>query len=236
MILRTARVSLVILASLFFLGLAVSSSPLAPTTRDFSTDLAGRFPRILKLDLVMRDRASSATLNKVHEPSLELSPVATTESFELFSRETTELLKNQLPASLPFRSAIQASAIRHRLDSRLLAAVVEAESNFDPQAVSRRGAVGLTQILPQTDGRGSAELQDPEINLDAGARYLRLLLDQYGGETHLALAAYNAGPGRVNRYRGVPPFAETERYVERVSELYQRHQQGAWPATTAMSP
>ena len=122
-----------------------------------------------------------------------------------------------------FAGEIAAAAERHDLNPRLVAAVVGAESAFDPRAVSRKGARGLMQLMPATAlrfGVEPRELFEPERNLEAGARYLRWLVDRYDGALHLALAAYNAGEGAVDRHGGVPPDRETRRYVLRVYELF----------------
>ncbi len=122
---------------------------------------------------------------------------------------------------LPFGSSIREAAARHALDGVLVASVVWAESKFSPRAVSPRGAVGLMQVMPATAAHlGIANLRDPEANLEAGCRYLRSLVDAYGGDLSLALAAYNAGPAMVARYDGIPPFRETRRYVARVLARY----------------
>lgn len=118
----------------------------------------------------------------------------------------------------PFGNLIHAAAAKHGLDENLLALVIAQESNFDPKAVSRRKARGLMQLMPRT----AAELEvmnvlDPAQNIDAGAHYLRELLDRYGGNLSFALAAYNAGPEMVDRYGGIPPFPETQRYVRRIT-------------------
>lgn len=107
------------------------------------------------------------------------------------------------------------------LDPHLIRAVIHAESNFDPFAVSPKGAQGLMQLMPQT----ARELQvsdvfDPRENIDGGARYLRYLLDIYHQDISLALAAYNAGPEKVNTHRGIPPFPETQNYVQKVLQIY----------------
>jgi soluble lytic murein transglycosylase-like protein len=108
-------------------------------------------------------------------------------------------------------------AARHDLEPALLAAVAKVESNFDPFAVSHKGACGILQLLPETAQRfGVDDLFDLEQNLDGGARYLRWLLDRFEGDTELALAAYNAGENAVDRYGGIPPYPETKAYVVRV--------------------
>lgn len=116
----------------------------------------------------------------------------------------------------PYAAEIEAAAKRHGLDPRLLEAVVRAESAYNPRAVSPKGAQGLMQIMPQTAAMlGLDDPFDPEANLDAGARYLRGLLDRFG-DLPRALAAYNAGPAAVERHGGLPPYAETRRFVEHV--------------------
>jgi soluble lytic murein transglycosylase-like protein len=150
------------------------------------------------------------------------------ESFEVFRRFHGEAPRSAVLSTLPYGRAIHRSAARHGLDPLLLASIVEIESGFDPEAVSRRGAAGLMQVMPSTAGTGRAELCDPELNLDAGARYLRSLLSRYQGDLELALAAYNAGPTNVRRYGGVPPFRETRGYVDKVLEIYVDHHRRVW--------
>jgi soluble lytic murein transglycosylase-like protein len=110
----------------------------------------------------------------------------------------------------------------HGLDPRLVAAVVQVESAFDGNAVSRKGAIGLMQLMPETAAVLAVDdPYDPDQNLRGGTAYLRRLLDRYDGRLELALAAYNAGPEAVDRYGGVPPYAETRDYVRRVLRLYE---------------
>jgi len=114
----------------------------------------------------------------------------------------------------PFGNLIHAAAAKHGVDESLITWVIAAESNFNPRAVSRRRAQGLMQLLPKTATFYSvANIFDPAENIDAGTRYLKDLLARYRGDLRLALAAYNAGPDMVERYGGVPPFPETQKYV-----------------------
>jgi len=117
--------------------------------------------------------------------------------------------------------AINKAADRHAVDPNLVRALVKVESNFNPNAVSRKGAMGLMQLMPQT----ARQLRltnpfNPEENVDAGVRHLKELLDSYGGDVRLSLAAYNAGAGAVARSAGIPHYAETRNYVKRITQLY----------------
>jgi hypothetical protein len=119
------------------------------------------------------------------------------------------------------RALAAAAARRHGLDPELVLAVVAVESGFRPQAVSPKGAQGLMQLMPKTASElGVADAFDPEQNLDGGVRHLGSLLSLYDGDVRRALAAYNAGEGAVARHNGVPPYAETRAYVERVLARY----------------
>jgi soluble lytic murein transglycosylase len=110
---------------------------------------------------------------------------------------------------------------QHQLHPALIRAVIKAESDFDPLAVSRAGAVGLMQLMPQTAKRFDVrDLYDPEDNIAGGTKYLRQLLDRFRGNLPLALAAYNAGENVVERYRALPPIDETRQYVRRVLHYY----------------
>jgi soluble lytic murein transglycosylase len=112
---------------------------------------------------------------------------------------------------------IKAAAKRHRLSEELITAVIAVESNFDHAAVSHKGAQGLMQLMPQTAAlMGVKDPHAPDENIDAGASHLRAMLDTFNGDLPLALAAYNAGQQNVVRYRGIPPFPETRRFVARV--------------------
>ncbi len=123
----------------------------------------------------------------------------------------------------PFGDAIAAAAARHRIDPELLLAVALVESGLDPYAVSPKGAVGLMQLMPATsDELSVADPSDPNQNIEAGAAWLKRMLVAFDGDLDLALAAYNAGENAVRRFRGVPPFAETELYIERVRDHLER--------------
>jgi hypothetical protein len=117
--------------------------------------------------------------------------------------------------------AITMAAARHNVDPNLVRAVIKVESNFNSNAVSRKGAMGLMQLMPSTARSLNVKNPfDPEQNIDAGVRHLKQLLENYGGDVNLTLAAYNAGSGAVARSAGVPPYAETQNYVRRITNLY----------------
>src|SRR5947199_10451762 len=122
----------------------------------------------------------------------------------------------------PYRELVEAAAARYKVDADLITSVIAVESNFDPKAVSRKKARGLMQLLPETAARlGVRNIEDPQENIDAGTRYLRDLLQKYSNNLVLALAAYNAGPERIQQYGRVPPFPETISYVRRVKRGYE---------------
>jgi hypothetical protein len=134
-----------------------------------------------------------------------------------------EVLDEVVPSAdgSDLRSLATAAALRHGLDPELVLAVIAVESGFQPAAVSPKGAQGLMQLMPGTArALGVTDSLDPAQNLDGGARYLKQMVAEQGGDLTKALAAYNAGPGAVRRHRGVPPYQETRHYVRRVLRRY----------------
>jgi len=118
---------------------------------------------------------------------------------------------------VPYAAQIRIAAETYGVDPGLVASIISAESNFNPRAISSRSALGLMQLRPETATQMAVRNAfDAKQNIDGGTRYLKLLLDRYGQNVPLALAAYNAGPKRVDLYRGIPPFTETRTYINRV--------------------
>ena len=155
-------------------------------------------------------------------------------------------LINQSKSFLMVRETLQKEAARHGINGNLIKAIAATESGFNPRAVSPAGAVGLMQVMPDTarllglrdDNRQTVaeKLTDSSTNIQLGARYLGQLLRQFGGRTHLAVAAYNAGPGAVSKRMAIPPYAETQDYVRTVMAIYETLQPGVshkWVATGA---
>lgn len=137
----------------------------------------------------------------------------------------------------PYSNLIVAASKHHGVDADLIVSVITAESKFNPKAISRKNARGLMQLLPETAARfGVKNIFDPEENIEAGTRYLRELLDRYNNDLTLTLAAYNAGPQRVELYKSVPPYRETLSYVRRVQQTYKTRKASPSVNTAALLP
>ncbi|MBN1907989.1 MAG: lytic transglycosylase domain-containing protein [Deltaproteobacteria bacterium] len=120
---------------------------------------------------------------------------------------------------------INDAAERYKIDPALIKAIILAESRYDHMAVSKRGAVGLMQLMPSTaDALGVKDIYDPVHNINAGVKYIKQLLELYNGDVKLALAAYNAGSKKVRKYNGIPPYKATETYIKKVFEYYWSYQ------------
>lgn len=151
------------------------------------------------------------------------------------SPEQQESAERPAAPAAPFQSSwdgmIERTANQHRVDPDLVHAIVQVESNFNPNAVSSRGARGLMQLIPSTARRfGVDNIFDPEDNLGGGVRYLKYLMNMFGGDLKLSLAAYNAGENAVDRHNGVPPYPETQDYLRKISEIYPLSSPGRGPA------
>ena len=140
-------------------------------------------------------------------------------------------------AVTPYDAQITAAATKYGIDPALLKGLIRQESNFNPSARSGAGAQGLTQLMPGTAASlGVTDASDPAQAIDGGAKYLKQQLDRFGGDASKALAAYNAGPGAVAKYGGVPPYAETQNYVQKVLGYAAEYEGTAAAATSAVPP
>ena len=142
-----------------------------------------------------------------------------------FDKDNTPVRQAETPAAgvEDVNAAVSAASTRHQIDSDFINSVIRAESSFNPHAISPKGAQGLMQLMPGTASKLGVENPfDPAANVNGGTEYLRELLDYYHGDMAKTLAAYNAGPGRVAQYHGVPPYRETHAYVARIIREFNR--------------
>jgi hypothetical protein len=139
-------------------------------------------------------------------------------------------------ADLELEQAVSRAAQQHHVQPALLLAVMKAESSFNPTVVSKAGAVGLMQLIPETAMRhGVRNLYDTNENITGGAKHLRYLLDRFHGNIRLALAAYNAGEGKVDLYGQIPPYKETQDYVKKVLVYYRSYKKDGWIMPVVMT-
>lgn len=170
---------------------------------------------------------SIAIINQQNIQNASAARVTNTDnrSFSSYLKETKSL-----------DTIFEQAAKKYNVPVNLLKAIGKAESDFDPNAVSRCGAQGVMQLMPATaESLGVKDAFDPEQNVMGGAKYISQLLDKYEGNTKLALAAYNAGMGNVKKYGGIPPFEETQNYVVKVTK-YMNQELGAGTVTTTAKP
>lgn len=204
-----------------------SRAPLGDTTRLFLTSDGASFVDV-----------RTAEIDRI-EPDLTPAPSAEQISPATVATDPTPIeppLRPPTPASpaVDVSQVVSAAGDRYRLDPDLINSVIRAESGFKVHAVSPKGAQGLMQLMPGTASKlGVPNAFDPEANVDGGTRYLRELLERYNFDLIKALAAYNAGPQRVEQYRGVPPYLETRKYVASIVRDFNRKKLAQQSATKA---
>lgn len=135
-------------------------------------------------------------------------------------QKQSKVLGNMPLADAKLSSLIDSAARKYKVDPKLVAAVAEVESNGRQEAVSSVGAIGVMQLMPDTAAALGVDPYDKQQNIEGGAKYLRQMLDTFGGDLKKAVAAYNAGPGAVKAYGGIPPYKETQNYVSKVLDIY----------------
>jgi soluble lytic murein transglycosylase-like protein len=200
-----------------------------PTSRVVAR--VSQLEQMLRVSSPLPATSTSSFASQLSSASSAGAPAATASA----SAASAVTAASELPAGTPFASEITAAAKRNGVDPALLAGLVKQESNFNPNAGSPAGAQGLTQLMPATAASlGVTNVHDPVQALDGGAKYLRQQLDRFGGDVARALAAYNAGPGAVERFGGVPPYAETQDYVRKVqANAAEYRSAGSSPVTAA---
>ena len=196
---------------LIALGMLAATIAAAPVARaDYAVLRSGQRLHITGYESLGDRIKLSMPGGGVEIPAADLVSVEPEDTFQ--ARPSLE------PPSGPYGELIRAAAQKHGLDEKLITRLIASESNFNPKAVSRKQALGLMQLLPRTAAQYAVlNAFDPAQNIEGGVHYLKDLLEKYSGNLALALAAYNAGPDTVERYRGVPPFAETRNYVKRIT-------------------
>ncbi len=209
-----------------FLALAAFSALALPARAEYMVLRSGQRIHVTSYERqgdTLRLTVSGGTLEI---PASELLRIEPEDTF-LFVKQTKLL-------DVPYANFIADSAQAQGVAPELVASVIAVESNFNPNAVSWRSARGLMQLLPETSARfGVTNVFDPKQNIDAGTKYLKELLVRYNGDLALTLAAYNAGPDRVEQYRrAIPPYRETRDYVRRVTEKFRKTYQYQTSALT----
>jgi transglycosylase-like protein with SLT domain len=219
------------LATVFLAATCFGASPITTRTVYDATLLNGFSIHHLRHEVIGDNtRLYTSETDYVDVPTAQIALIA----------ESEEAIAPESKPQPTIKEVVSAASDKHQIDADLITSVIHAESAFNPKARSPKGAQGLMQLMPETASRlGVTNAYDPAANVDGGTQYLRQLLLQYDGDIIKALAAYNAGPGRVQQYHGVPPFHETQAYVARIvrefnqKKLAAKKAQATAPASTS---
>lgn len=161
---------------------------------------------------------------KILDANMAQNNISTPFSNKIFNSEIAAI---QNDSNADIDGLIEQYSAKNGLDSAFVKAVIRQESGFQPKVTSHCGAMGLMQLMPATaNSLGVKDAYDPEQNIAGGTKYLKGLLDRFGGDKSLALAAYNAGPNAVAKYNGIPPYKETQNYVKNIMSMYQKYNSG----------
>lgn len=161
--------------------------------------------------------------NEIKSVSIVSNTDRSSQRFSSFYTATPSF-KRSVSSRTPYENVIQEAARKHNVDPALVKAVIKAESNFNPLDRSCKGACGLMQLMPKTAKvLGVSDIYSPDENIHAGTRFLKDMIYTFNGDTEKALAAYNAGPGAVKKFRSIPPYKETIQYVKNVFRYYNRY-------------
>jgi soluble lytic murein transglycosylase-like protein len=225
---RRLRIPLALLAAVLFLALTFEPTPSDPAPSDTNTPPPPADTQEMTRFLVAGTGAAADGQFHAFKPgdlAAAVEPAPEPRKLSLLDSGPDVEARRRFLHRMPYGTAIALAAERHHVDGLLLAAIVDAESDFSAQAVSPQGALGLMQIIPEVaeDFGVKGDLLDPYVNVDVGSRYVGSLIKDYKGDLERVLAAYNAGPGVVDRYKGVPPYTETRSFVRGVLARYEEY-------------
>lgn len=190
---------------------------LATTTNEQSAQLESLLGNVYSGEDKQGKNVASYIQSLIYEGQVNVPPSV----LEALSSSMANTTESTNASDTDYKSIIEEAAIKYNVPAKLIESVIKHESGFNPLAVSSAGATGLMQLMPSTAKYlGVTDATNPAQNIMGGTKYLRQMLDKFNGDLSLALAAYNAGPGNVTKYNGIPPFKETQNYVKKVLNTY----------------